>query len=50
MEISPSALGDSIHHHVCIFHFHNCCIILNSFGDYYLDFQFVKENFSDVFT
>ena len=27
----------------------DCYVIINSFGDYYLDFQLVTENVSDVF-
>ena len=57
MQITPSALGDFILHHISdiwvIYHvitIIECYVILNRFGDYYLDFQLLTENFSDVFT
>ena len=57
MQITPSALGDFILHRVSDFGYYNhvitmidCYVILNSFGEYYLDFQLVNENVSDVFT
>ena len=50
MQITPSALGDFILHCVSDFWYYNhaitiidCYVILNSFSDYYLDFQLVTE-------
>ena len=39
-----------VRYHIICHHYNSLLYILNSFGDYYLDFQLVKENFSDVFT
>ena len=57
MQITPSALGDFTLHGVSDFGYYNHVItiiyyyvILNSFGDYYMDFQLVTENCSDVVT
>ena len=57
MQITPSALGDFIFNRVSDFGYYNhvitiidCYVIVNSFGDYYLDFQLVTENFSNLFT
>ena len=56
MQITLSALGDFIFHRVSNFGYYNhistiidCYVILNSFGDYYLDVLLVTKHVSDVF-